>query len=332
MAWGQNTKQKPAYRLVFWNVENLYDTRDDSCKNDDAFTPTGENHWSYRRYKHKLESICRVLAEAGQREDGIFEMPQIVGMAEVENDRVLRDLCNGTALRKYGYRFVHYESPDTRGIDNALLYRKDFFTPFHSRPLTASDSSKGLITRDILLVEGITNEGDTLIMVVNHFPSKLGGASTDSKRGHVARQLRETLDTLARNHPDAAIVVMGDFNASPDEPEIKKTLMHGGRSNYVNLMSKMEKGVGSHNYQGHWSFLDQIIVPHKMLNGKSTLQVAGGTAHLLAPEFMLVDDEKNSGKKPFRTYIAQKYTGGYSDHLPVYVDLSRTASMEDTEH
>ena len=319
-AHGQEGVSQTPYRLIFWNVENLFDTEDDSLKNDDAFTPMGDNHWTRKRYQQKLTNICRVVAATGERGDGgRFEMPEIVGLAEVENDKVLRDLCNGTSLRRYGYEFVHYESEDARGIDNALLYRSDRFKPFFTQTINVGDSSLELTTRDILLVEGTLPDGDTLIVLVNHFPSKRSGDASIAKRGHVAHILRATMDTLRERHPEASIIAMGDFNATPDEPEIERILTSGFE--YENLMSKMEKGTGSHKYQGRWSYLDQIIVSRNMLDGSSPLQVCGGKAYVFALDFMLSDDERHLGKVPFRTYQAIKYIGGYSDHLAVGVDL-----------
>lgn len=314
-----HNQHQTSYRIAFWNVENLFDTENDSLKNDDDFTPKGENHWTRKRYRQKLTNICRVLTAIGGEGGTYMDMPSIVGLAEVENDRVLRELCKGTALRQYGYSFVHYESPDARGIDNALLYRADRYRPYRSQAVDVSDSTLEIVTRDILLVEGTTREGDTLIILVNHFPSKRGGTAADIRRKHVAKQLRKCMDTLSNAHPGAAIVVMGDLNASPDEPEVSQTLICG--SNYANLMDGMAPGTGSHNYQGSWSCLDQIIVVTTMLGGDCRLLVDGKRAHIFAPEFMLTDDERHLGKKPFRTYQAMKYLGGYSDHLPVYIDI-----------
>lgn len=321
MANCQNANKQAIQRLAFWNVENLFDTKDDEAKNDDAFTPGGENHWNNKRYSKKLNDIYHVLAASGEREGNGFVMPIVVGLAEVENDKVLRDLCKGTPLRKFGYHFVHYESPDIRGIDNALLYRKGHYAPFFTQAISVSDSSIGLVTRDILLVEGTTKSGDTLIVLVNHFPSKRGGAEAETRRNQVAKRLRYTMDTIAIRHPRAAIVVMGDLNAGPDEPEITQTLMKSGQGAFTNLMERMVKGEGSHKYQGNWSYLDQIIVSSNMLDGKCGLQVEGGKAMVLMPEFMMVDDETHFGKKPFRTYQAMKYLGGYSDHLPVIIEI-----------
>ena len=318
-------------------MENLFDTWDDSTCNDDAFTPEGDNHWSDKRYRTKLNGIFKTIAAIGQAGGQRDMMPMAIGLAEVENDKVLRDLCQGTPLRRQGYRFIHFDSPDLRGIDNALLYRPDIFTPFLSQAISVSDSIHH--TRDILLVEGVTAQGDTLILLVNHFPSKLGGADAQERRMWIAAKLRAVMDTLQSNHPCAGIVVTGDFNASPSETEIYHHLVHNGNEAFVNLMELVAPGVGTHKYQGNWTCLDQIIVSRNLLadgdrrsGGMHALQsclsvphllIDGGSAHIFDADFLLVDEEKNLGKKPFRTYIAMKYQGGYSDHLPVYVDLKR---------
>ncbi|MCR5064339.1 MAG: endonuclease [Bacteroidales bacterium] len=310
----QETDSAYTYRLISWNVENLYDTDNDTLKNDDAFTPEGENHWTKKRYIAKLNKICRVLAATSEIGN---VMPTIVGLAEVENDKVLRDLTHGTFLRKYRYRFVHFDSPDARGIDNALLYREDYFKPFFSQAIDVTDSIIELITRDLLLVEGTTIEGDTLIVVMCHLPSKRGGSAADIRREHVAKKLRSCLDTIKEQHPQAAIVAMGDFNASPDEREI--ACLNG--NGFVNMMLKMENGMGSHKYQGIWAYLDQIIVSSAMLDRQCPVQV--GNAQVFALDFMLVDDERHLGKVPLRTYQGMKYLGGYSDHLPIGLDIMR---------
>lgn len=310
----QETDSAYTYRLISWNVENLYDTDNDTLKNDDAFTPEGENHWTKKRYIAKLNKICRVLAATSEIGN---VMPTIVGLAEVENDKVLRDLTQGTFLRKYRYRFVHFDSPDARGIDNALLYREDYFKPFFSQAIDVTDSIIELITRDLLLVEGTTIEGDTLIVVMCHLPSKRGGSAADIRREHVAKKLRSCLDTIKERHPQAAIVAMGDFNASPDEREIASLNGNG----FVNMMLKMENGMGSHKYQGIWAYLDQIVVSSAMLDRQCPMQV--GNAQVFALDFMLVDDERHLGKVPLRTYQGMKYLGGYSDHLPIGLDIMR---------
>lgn len=311
------------YRLVFWNVENLFDIWDDSISNDDAFTPTGENHWNSSRYKSKTDNIYKTIVAIGGDTQKEFNMPLLIGMAEVENDKVLRDLCKGTPLRRLGYAYVHFDSPDRRGIDNALLYREKNFNPFWTQTIGVSDSAAGFFTRDILLVEGSTPTGDTIIVLVNHFPSRRGGAEADRQRRRVAQTLRHTMDTLIDHHPCTAIVVMGDFNATPEDPAISKELMSG--EGYVNLSEKTEPGIGSYKYQGEWSCIDQIIVSKSVLLPSPCvrLTVADEVPHIFQHQSLLEADEKYMGSKPKRTYIAMKYHGGVSDHLPIYIDLVR---------
>lgn len=310
------------YRLVFWNVENLFDIMDDTTRNDEAFTPAGDNHWTMERYNKKLSMICKTLVALGEDGGSGSGMPMLIGMAEVENDKVLRDLCRGTPLRRYRYDFVHFDSPDRRGIDNALLFRRKEFTPFLSKTVYVSDTSNGFFTRDILLVGGVTRTGDSLFVLVNHFPSKRGGMEAERRRELVARRLRTVMDSIRMLYPSAAVVAMGDFNASPNDREIAECLMRHNDGCYINLMEKMEHGKGSYKYQDNWSFIDQIIVAAGMMDGRCGLKVKDGEAHLFDAQFLLLDDEKYLGKKLFRTYQGQKYLGGYSDHLPVYVDLS----------
>ena len=313
------------YRLVFWNVENLFDTFDDSTRNDDIFTPTGENHWNNKRYKTKLTHLYQTFVAIGSVQDKVFDMPLAIGLAEVENDKVLRDLTKGTPLRRFNYDFIHFDSPDQRGIDNALLFKKKAYKPFLSRAICVSDSSKGYFTRDILLVEGTTDKGDTIVFLVNHFPSRLGGTTADKQRMAIAKRLRYIMDTISTSHPSATIVVMGDFNSTPKDTEIKDGLMHKDDTHFINLMASAKAGQGSYNYQGHWSFLDQIIVSHNLADIKSTcpLTLYSKQGQAFEADFLLIDDEKNLKQKPFRTYLGVKYQGGYSDHLPVYIDLIR---------
>lgn len=313
------------YRLVFWNVENLFDIWDDSTRNDDAFTPAGDNHWTLRRYNTKLTHIAKTLVALGKSDSGGFSMPSVVGMGEVENDKVLRDLCQGTPLRRFGYGFVHFDSPDRRGIDVALLYRKSHFTPFFSQAVNVSDSAEQYFTRDLLLVGGTTREGDTLFCMVCHLPSKLGGTTADLRRMAVANRMRGIMDSLVARYPSAAIVVMGDFNGAPDEEELRCIVSSQGASQYLNLMALVEPGKGSYKFQDHWSCLDQIVVSRAMAerDSRCPLKIVQRVGEIFDADFLLLDDDKFLGKKVFRTYLGMKYLGGYSDHLPVYIDLQR---------
>ena len=312
------------HRVAFWNVENLFDTWDDSTRNDDAFTPTGNNRWTSTRYKRKLANITKTIVAMGVKEGGTLITPLIIGLAEVENDKVLRDLCQGTPLRRYGYEAVHYDSPDQRGIDVALLYRKSLYVPFHTQAINVSDSAENFLTRDLLLVEGVTSSGDTLIAMVCHFPSKLGGSTADKRRMTVAHRLRKVMDSVIASHPGTALVVMGDFNGAPDEKELQPIVAADGNGEeYVNLMATIEPGRGTYKYQDYWSCLDHIIVTRDMADGTSQCRLRPVQSEGLVFDagFLLIDDDKFLGRKIFRTYLGPRYLGGFSDHLPVYIDF-----------
>lgn len=297
--------QKQPLRAAFWNCENFFDTEHDTLKEDFAFTPTGENHWTPRRYADKRNKIYKLVAA--------MQYPEVMGLAEVENDRVLRDLCLGTPLRRFHYQFVHYESPDCRGVDCALIYRTDRFTVTESQAIYVSDTAAGYFTRDILLVGGRLEDGDTCFFLVNHWPSKLGGATADRYRMDIARCLLRTMDSLQQTHPSALVLAMGDFNASPEEEAISKGLEFGHKQRnpqgLYNLMYDIPKGTGTYKYQDIWSCIDQMI-------SSRLLKI-----EIFKPKFMLKEDRKYLGMKLFRTYSGMRYLGGYSDHLPIIATL-----------
>lgn len=306
LPWLSGTCQTEArWQIAFWNVENFFDTEDDTLKADEAFLPMGENHWNPRRYNDKRNKIYKVIAA--------MQWPVAVGLAEVENDRVLRDLCYGTPLRRKGYTFVHFESPDRRGVDCALLYRRDQFRLTETHRIEVSDSTTGFFTRDILWVGGILGGTDSCFLLVNHWPSKLGGAEADRRRMAIARRLRHTMDSLQRAHPGALVLAMGDFNAAPDEEAIQKGLGFGkGKQNldgFYNLMHGIPKGTGTYKYHDYWSCIDQMIANRE-------LEVS-----IFMPDFILEDDTRYLGKKISRTYSGMQYLGGYSDHLPIIVSI-----------
>ena len=307
------------FRCVFWNVENFFDTRNDSLTLDDSFTPTGDLHWTDSRYRKKRNHIYQTIVAMSTVENSILQPPAIIAMAEVENDMVLRDLCRATPLRRYGYSFVHFDSPDRRGIDNALLYRPDRVRVLSAYPVSVSDSL--FRSRDILVVEAELSSGDSVYLFVNHFPSKLGGQDAIENRRRVALRLRGLMDSVVAHCPNHAVIVMGDFNAVPTEAELQLLTSPQDDGKFVNLMARMPRGSGSYKYQGNWDYLDQIIVVGSVLNGVNSIQIKGGGAHVFEAEFLTVDDDKFLGAKPFRTYLGPRYQGGFSDHLPVYVDL-----------
>lgn len=331
-------EQAPAVRcrIAFWNVENLFDTQHDTLKEDFEFTPRGDKHWNAKRLSAKTNLISKTLMALGEEADsgeaiGNDEaelMPILVGLAEVENDRVLRDLCRSTALRRYDYRFMHFESPDRRGIDVALLYRPDRFAVCSARAIGVSDSAADFFTRDLLMVRGVTREGDSLTLFVCHFPSKRGGAAAEEHRARIAARLRLLMDSAAARHPSSTVLAMGDFNSAPDEPCLVQGLgLTAGAAAppFVNLMSGLPAGQGSYCYRGDWSYIDQFLISAGALTrgDAAALHVEDGVAHVFRHWALLSSDPRRLDSRPRATYQGPRYLGGASDHLPIFLTLSR---------
>lgn len=314
-------------KIMGYNVENLFDIYPDSVKNDKEYAPGGYRGWNFERYKTKLTNISKVIAAAGE-----WDLPTLVGLCEIENRLVLDDLTKKTGLRNIGYQIVHYESPDARGIDVALLYRPDNFKLINSRPIRVKLPNTTSTTRDILYASGSLGNGDTLHLFVNHFPSRMGGElKSEDRRNAVAGYLRAAVDSLQSVANNPKIVILGDFNDMPDNhsmlnilgakplPKKDTEVLENG---LYNLTYKFhEAGTsGSYFYQGKWDMLDQIIVSGSLLSGKSNSRVDEPSVRIFSPDWLLEDD-KFSGKRPSRTYIGMRYNGGYSDHLPVLVNI-----------
>ncbi|MBR1792399.1 MAG: endonuclease [Bacteroidales bacterium] len=285
-------------RMAFWNVENFFDIHNDPSTADDDFTPSGLRHWTWKRLAAKRDGIAKTLIA--------MQAPVVVGLAEIENEMVLKELCFGSPLRQLHYDYVHYDSPDPRGIDCALLYRKDSVVITESGPVNVSDSSKGLKCRDILLVGMVLNGGDTIFCLVNHWPSKLGGASAETHRQHIAMRLIRLMDSIGTVHPRVTIVAMGDFNATTQEME---GLLSG--STLHSQMDSDAKKNGSYNYQGVWQLID-----HVYSNNPKTVK-----ASIFRAKHLLEKDARHLGMKPRRTYVGYRYHGGISDHLPILMEL-----------
>lgn len=298
------------FTAAWWNVENLFDTRDDPKTNDDEFTPQGDMHWTRRKLSIKLQGIHKTLA--------MMDLPDVVGLAEVENKYVLRELCQGTPLAQIPYRYVHYDSPDRRGIDCALIYRQDRFTVNESRRVNLSDSTAGFFTRDILVVEGTTVRGDTVCLLLNHWPSKRGGDEAEVQRLRVADTLRRLMLELHAKHPDAAVIAMGDMNATLDEAPIAEGMKFGTDSVSADgirlLTSRLPKDWGSHKYQGVWNYIDQVF-----LLAEDRWMVAD--LKLMRFDHLLTEEKRNAGVRPKRTNVGMRYEGGLSDHLPLRLRL-----------
>lgn len=321
---------RDSYRIMFFNTENLFDTINDPEKNDDEFTPQGAKYWTGFRYKQKLTNLSKVIIGAGG-----WELPQIVALSEIENRKVVEDLINKTPLYKSDYRIIHKESPDARGIDVALMYRKKYFTPISETfiPVKYPSNIGSGTTRDILYAKGTTNSNDTLHIFVNHWPSRWGGQKeTEEKRIFVAGLVKHATDSIFKTDKNANIIIVGDLNDYPTDKSLVNELK--AQTEYDNIKNdklynlsyylQEIKKQGTHKYHGQWGILDQIIVSGALLDSTRTLHTTIDDAHIFNPDFMLVPDEGYTGKQVFRTYVGYKYQGGYSDHLPTYIDLFRT--------
>lgn len=313
-------KNKQAYTIAFYNLENLFDTTNDPNTFDDDFTPKGRDHWNNKRYKKKIQKLSGVIAQLGTEKS--YFSPALVGVVEVENDRVLSDLVNSKELKNEHYDFVHYDSPDERGIDVALLYKKELFELISSEtfPLYLKDEEGNRdYTRDILLVTGNLN-GEKIHVLVNHWPSRRSGEDKgESKRIKAANLASSIVNKIQQENELAKIIIMGDFNDDPTNISVKQHLIN---NHFYNPMeSILDKGKGTLRHQGKWHLFDQIIFTKNFFDvipEKHSFKYAEVFDKLFLQEW----NGKYKGT-PFRTYVGKRYLGGFSDHFPVYVYLKK---------
>lgn len=309
--------------IAFYNVENLFDLEDEPGKEDEEFTPESKKKWNKERYDKKLNDLSKVLSSINKD-----ELPEIIGLCEVENQKVLDDLVKSDELAKGKYKIVHFESPDFRGIDCALIYRPDEFKVKKSEAINVSfkdepDNS----TRDILYVKGKTRNFEELHIFVNHWPSRIGGVEkTESKRVEVASILKNKIDSIQAKKSSSKIIVMGDMNDEPSNTSLNNILNARNPddtdANFVNLMyPDDDAGKGSYNYRGNWNMLDNIIVSANLLDNKG-FQCKEKKGYIFQKDWM--EYKNNTGQvSPNRTYGGPNYYGGISDHFPVYFMLER---------
>ena len=311
--------------VAFWNMENFFDPFVDTTRVYNDFTADGAQHWTSSRFYRKRNNLYKtILAFSGGQPLGIM------GVCEVENDFVLNALFGQTPLKQYNYRWVHYDGPDRRGIDPAIVYSKDLFQLIYSEAIPYHNpEEKSMVSRDILYAKFIDYRHDTLHCFVNHWPSKYRGElETVDARNCAAAILRHYVDSIINVVPDAKIIIMGDFNDTPDAPCIAQVL--GARhpseclkdAPLVNLFAKPEElgFKGTLKYQDSWMVFDQIIVS-KALIYNDTLHCSVKDAQIVHSEFLFLEDPTYHGLKLNRTYVGPKYVGGFSDHLPVVLLL-----------
>lgn len=293
--------------VMFWNLENFFDYRNDSTSVSDAdFSPRGSRHWTKKRFYAKCNAVAKGILWASAREGAV---PDVIGLAEIENAFVLRRLIQATVLRKLDYKIVHFDSPDRRGIDVALLYRG--LKPLESHPAHLFNADSTIMaTRDILISTFTTQQGDTVAFLVNHHPSKFGGAAASEARRNIAverlRQLADSLQTLGIEN----IIAMGDFNDTPGNPVyhvVEPTLWNKAEQFH-------KKGRGTIKFNGKWELIDMFFVSEPIKNAEM---------EILDIPFLQTQDKASTGTKPLRTYSGPRYLGGVSDHCPIWLQLIR---------
>ena len=310
-------------RVVSYNVENLYDTEDDPATNDDDFTESGKYKWNKSRYKEKIENLSKAIMSTET------EAPAIIGLCEVENKKVVEDLVASKRMSNSSYKILHKDSPDIRGIDVALIYRSDLLSVKQCSWLKVKLPSGGY-SRDILYAKMKTQNNGQLHILVNHWPSmREGEQESNAKRDAAAKVAKNTADSILKKDANANIMMIGDFNTTPQSSSLTNVLYAKNTIDAIpqnmrlyNLMAQYDGNddMGTHKYKGKWSVLDQIIVSGNALDKSSNLYTTPSSAKICQSDFLLYENKKGY-KYPKRTFSGTQYERGYSDHLPVFVDL-----------
>ncbi len=318
---GCSKPSKDEMTFAFYNVENLFDTINDPNTKDDRFVPGSDLHWDTKKYEQKLHNLARVIKSI--RGNGL---PSVLGLSEVENKKVIEDLLALPEMKGSGYKVIHKDSPDERGLDEALLYDPAQFKLVTSKYVNLRFPGNGYYTSAYFLyVKGITAGNDTLHIFLNHWISRWKGKEvTEIYRVYTAEKIRSMVEDIFNNDPRANIIIAGDFNDNPDDKSIEKALKAlrpqktiQRRSLYNLALKPYEKGRGT-VYNGQWDMFDQIIVSTSMLTGDNGLQVTSSEQTIVEHDWMM--KKSNGVLIPYRT-ATNKYLGGYSDHLPVYIRI-----------
>ena len=307
--------------IMFYNVENLFDTINDPLTSDEEFLPGTNKDWNSKRYWKKITDLGEVISKADS-----LQLPDIVGLCEVENAAVLEDLVSSETLASGNFGIIHRNGPDARGIDVAAIYNKDNFKPKSMNFYTVTlKNSERPHTRQVLYIKGALFE-EEIHCFVTHWPSRRGGAEeSEHKRIQVAELIRSKVDSIQGTDDDAAIIIMGDFNDYPNNRSVHETLGatdHYSGNGLCNLLySEHENGNGTYNYRGEWGVLDQFIVSVNIADPDRSVHTRVLFTKILNFDWLLYHDEKFDDIKPSRTYGGPNYYGGYSDHLPILLEL-----------
>ena len=316
-------KKMGVYAIAFYNVENLFNTVHDEGVNDYEFTPSGANNWTETKYRKKLNNLSYVIDKLAKEYTSAG--PAIIGVSEIENRGVLEDLVSTGKIASTGYEIVHYDSPDRRGVDVALLYNPALFKVTSSKayPFVLPDNPN-FKTRDQLLVSGIL-AGEPIHVIVNHWPSRYGSKSSEL-REFAASISKHITDSLYNDNPNAKVIIMGDLNDDPTDPSVRVVLNAKKRQSEVEkggLFNTMweffDRGIGSLGYQGKWNLFDQIIITEPLL-GTDRSSLKFWKAEIFNRDFLIQKEGRNKGY-PHRTFSNNTFINGYSDHFPVLIYL-----------
>jgi predicted extracellular nuclease len=322
------------YSIMFYNVENLYDTEKSEGVFDEEFTPDGAKKWTDQRYWRKIDRLTEVFFEIGKATGGF---PIVIGLCEIENRSVLQDLANGQRVASARYSIVHYDSPDARGMDNAFLYRSDIVEYVSSKPIPVTDSNNPRWrTRDIIWFTGKI-DGETFHFFANHWPSRRGGERASAPRRELAASiLRHVVDSLQNVDATAKIIIMGDFNDDPNNNSVQNVLRTNGNMKKMKdgelfnpFFALHKAGHGTLAWTDGWNLFDMVIVSQNMMNNTGGFQIksqgAGKNQHygfIFNRPFLQQQEGRFKGY-PWRTYVGDTFTDGYSDHFPVYILINK---------
>lgn len=317
-----SSKKGKPQTVAFYNTEDFFDTANDPDTNDDAFTPAGAMQWTQEKYNRKIQNIATVIRAIG---DG--DGPELIGLSEVENKKVLQDLVSSPALRKSKYSIIHYDMDGGRGLEVALLYKPKAFKPTSQQTIKINYGGSNTASRDILQVNGEL-KGLPVTIFVTHWPPRTRGKQGDSHQRAAAATLRKEINAMQAADKNAYIIVLGDFEAAPNTDTMQKVLKATGRPNpYYNqelfntFYIASVSGMGSYYSRGDFQMRDQILISKSLLNGDG-LEYIRGSAHIFNPEKIkiLYGKYKNT---PLATFSGATYFGGYSDHFPVYIEVRK---------
>ena len=321
--FAQEKKRMQTFGVAFYNLENLFDTINNNGKYDHEFSPEGKNRWDGRKYNIKLNNLGYAISQMTTKTTPMG--PAIIGVSEIENITVLEDLVKVDAIKDWNLQIIHHDSPDLRGVDVGMLYNPRFFKPINVTNHTLTTIR--FKTRDQMCVTGLLG-GCRVGVIVNHWPSRRGGSEKSSASREAAAALtRHIADSLLSVDPNMGIIVMGDLNDDPHNKscaDVLGALKNAGKvkpGGFFNpFWEKLDKGIGSYVYRGSWDLFDQIIINYNLLKGVNGLQYR--SAEVLNKEFLKESDGQYKGY-PHRTFSGGVWTGGYSDHFPTEIFLTK---------